>query len=310
MTARPLTHYAWLSIGAALVTMALKALAWWVTGSVGLLSDALESGVNLAGSVMALTMLTIAARPPDAGHEYGHGKAEYFSSAFEGFMIAVAALGIMWTAIPRLLRPEPLESVGIGLAVSAVATIINLTVARILLRAAREHRSIALEGDGRHLMSDVLTSLGVIAGVGLVALTGWLRLDAIVALAVAVNVLWTGWKLVQRSAMGLMDAAIEPEEQRVVGIVLDRFRDEDIDFHALRTRRAGRHAFISMHVLVPGNWTVKQGHDLCERIEIAMLDALPHARVFTHLEPAGDPASELDVDLDRREARGAQGTIA
>ena len=299
MTARPLTCYAWLSIGAALVTMALKALAWWVTGSVGLLSDALESGVNLAGSVMALTMLTIAARPPDAGHAYGHGKAEYFSSAFEGFMIAVAAVGIMWTAIPRLIHPEPIQSVGIGLAVSALATIINFTAARILLGAAREHRSIALEGDGKHLMSDVITSAGVIIGVGVVALTGWLRLDAIIALAVAVNVLWTGWKLVQRSAAGLMDAAMDPEELRVVEGVLDGFRAEGIGFHALRTRQAGRLAFVSMHVLVPPGWTVKLGHDLCERIEVALMDALPHARVFTHLEPAGDPASELDRELGR-----------
>ena len=293
-----LTRFAWLSIGAALVTIVLKALAWWLTGSVGLLSDALESLVNLAGATMALAMLSIAARPADAGHEWGHGKAEYFSSAFEGVLIAVAAAAIVWAAVGRLLAPRALEAVGIGLAVSVVASIVNLVTARVLVRAARDARSIALEADAQHLMADVWTSAGVIAGVALVAATGWLWLDPAIAIAVAVNVLWTGWKLARRSAAGLMDAALPADERSRIDAVLSRYRARGLDFHALRTRQAGARSFITMHVLVPGRWTVQQAHDVAERIEADVRGVVPNAHVTTHVEPIEDPASHRDTDLD------------
>lgn len=294
-----LTRYAWLSIAAALATILLKGAAWWLTGSVGLLSDALESFVNLAGALMALAMLSLAARPADANHAHGHGKAEYFSSAFEGFLILIAALSIGYTSVERLMNPRPLESVGIGLGVSALASFINLATARILMNVGRRYRSITLEADAHHLLTDVWTSAGVIAGVGLVWLTGWLWLDPAIALLVAANIVWTGWQLLHRSAGGLMDASLSAEELSAIDRVLDSFRSKGLEFHALRTRQAGPRAFITLHVLVPGAWSVQQGHDWCEQIEAGIRDALPHAHVTTHLEPREDPASLVDQGLDR-----------
>jgi cation diffusion facilitator family transporter len=300
MVSTSLKRYAWLSIAAALATIALKAAAWWLTGSVGLLSDALESGVNLAGALMALAMLSLAAQPPDENHSHGHGKAEYFASGFEGFLILAAAIGIAVAAVGRLLDPQPLEQVGIGLVVSVVASIINLATARVLLAAGREHRSITLEADAHHLMTDVWTSVGVIVGVGAVALTGWLWLDPLLALAVAGNIVWTGWQLIRRSASGLMDEELPAEQQAAAIAVLERYRHEGIDYHALRTRQAGARCFLTVHILVPGQWTVQRGHDLVERIESDIRVSLPHASVLTHLEPIEDPVSSHDIALDRQ----------
>jgi cation diffusion facilitator family transporter len=294
-----LKRYAWLSIATAIATILLKGVAWWITGSVGLLSDALESFVNLAGALMALAMLSLAAQPADDNHAFGHGKAEYFSSAFEGFLIAVAAAMISWKAVERLLAPQPLEAVGVGLAVSVVASLLNLATARTLMSVGRRYRSITLEADAHHLMTDVVTSVGVIVGVGLVWLTGWLWLDPVIALAVAVNILWTGWHLMRRSTAGLMDVSVPDGELKAIGAALDRYRAEGIDFHALRTRQAGTRAFVSLHVLVPGDWTVQQGHDWSERIEGDIRGAVPHAHVTTHLEPQEDPLSHADALLDR-----------
>jgi len=294
-----LKRYAWLSIAAALATILLKGWAWWLTGSVGLLSDALESFVNLAGAMMALAMLSVAAMPADDNHAHGHGKAEYFSSAFEGFLILVAAASIAYAAIDRLLNPRALEAVGIGLVVSVAASVINLVTSRILMDVGRKYRSITLEADAHHLMTDVWTSAGVIAGVGLAWLTGWLWLDPVIALLVALNIVWTGWQLLNRSAAGLMDVSIPPEEIKAVEDVLDGYRRQGLAFHALRTRQAGSRAFISMHVLVPGTWTVQQGHDWSERIEADIRQAIPNSNITTHLEPIEDPVSLADQGLDR-----------
>ena len=299
MSQPDLRRYAWLSIAAALATILLKSGAWWLTGSVGLLSDAIESLVNLAGALMALWMLTIAAQPADDDHFYGHGKAEYFSSGFEGLLILVAAIGIGWAAVERLLHPQALEQVGVGLGISVIASVINLLTALVLLRAGREHRSITLEADAHHLLTDVWTSVGVILGVAAVWLTGWLWLDPLLALLVAANIIWTGVRLVSRSAAGLMDAALATDQQSALAAVMETHRRQGIDFHALWTRQAGARVFISVHVLVPGRWTVKQGHDLVERIEAEMRAALPHAHVLTHLEPIEDPLSQADQTLDR-----------
>lgn len=294
-----LKRYAWLSIAAALATILLKGWAWWMTGSVGLLSDALESFVNLAGAMMALAMLSLAAMPEDENHQHGHGKAEYFSSAFEGLLILIAAAGIGYAAIDRLLSPQPLEAVGVGLAVSVVASIINLATSRILMDVGRKYKSIALEADAHHLMTDVWTSAGVIAGVGLVWLTGWLWLDPVIALGVALNIVWTGWQLLNRSAAGLMDVSIPEDEIRSIEKVLDSYRQQGLEFHALRTRQAGTRAFISLHVLVPGTWSIQRGHDWSERIEANIRLAVPNAHITTHLEPIEDPVSLADQGLDR-----------
>ena len=297
---RNLKRYAWLSIAAALATIALKMLAWRLTGSVGLLSDALESLVNLAAAIVTLLMLTLAARPADEEHAFGYSKAEYFASGSEGMLILVAAVAIAWAAIERLFAPQPLESVGPGLAISAAAALVNFGVARVLLRASREHRSIALEADSHHLMTDVWTSVGVIAGVGAVVITGWQRLDPLIALAVAVNIVFTGVSLMRRSFRGLLDRALPRETVASIEDLLAPLRAQGIEFHALRTREAAGRSFVSMHVLVPGDWTVKRGHDLIESVEDRIQGLLPHATVFTHLEPLGDPASYLDAELDRR----------
>ena len=297
-----LTRFAWLSIAAAVLTIALKAAAYWLTGSVGLLSDALESLVNLVAAIMALAMLTIAARPADEEHTYGHSKAEYFSSGVEGALIVLAAVSIGWAAWPRLLHPQPIEQPGLGLAISVAASILNFIVARILLAAARRYHSITLEADAHHLMTDVWTSAGVLVGVVAVVLTGWERLDPIIALLVAANIIWTGVQLVRRSALGLLDTALPAEEQAAVRQVLDRYAQPEVQFHALRTRQAGARRFVSMHVLVPGSWTVHRGHALLEQIERDIRAVLPNATIFTHLEALDDPTSWQDTALDRAEA--------
>ena len=294
-----LTRYAWLSIGAAIATIVLKGVAWKMTGSVGLLSDAIESFVNLAGAMMALWMLTLAALPADDDHAHGHGKAEYFSSAFEGLLILLAALSIGYTAIERLLNPQPLEAVWIGLIVSVVASIINFATARVLMKAGRKHNSITLEADAHHLLTDVWTSVGVIAGVALVSLTGWLWLDPAIALLVAVNIVWTGYQLMSRSAAGLMDSSLPAEKLEKIESLLAGYREQGLDFHALRTRQAGGRAFMTLHVLVPGQWSVQQGHDWAERIEHDIHQALPFTHITTHVEPIEDPASMNDQELDR-----------
>ena len=302
MPNRSLTSYAWLSVAAALATMGLKTWAWQLTGSVGLLSDALESLVNLGGALMALMMLWLAAQPPDAGHEYGHGKAEYFASGFEGLLIFLAGGLILAAALPRLWSPLPLDQIGLGLAITAVASVINLVVSRVLMAVSRRHQSVTLDADARHLMTDVWTSAAVIAGVSLVALTGWLILDPLLAVAVALHILWTGWKLASEAASGLMDASWPERERQLLEDSLLPYRQQGIGFHALRTRRAAARRFASFHVLVPGAWTVKRGHDLLEEIEAAILRELPNVTVFTHLEPIEDPASYEDMGLDRESA--------
>ncbi len=296
-----LTRFAWLSIGAAVITIALKTIAYLLTGSVGLLSDALESLVNLVGAMMALAMLTIAARPADEDHTYGHSKAEYFSSGVEGTLILIAAISIVITAIPRLITPKPLEQVGLGLGVSVVASLVNLIVALILLKAAKKYNSITLEADAQHLMTDVWTSVGVLAGVGLVALTGWERLDPIVAFLVAANIIWSGVRIVRMSALGLMDTALSIEELNKLQKILKPYTHSGIEYHALRTRQSGSRQFVSFHVLVPGKWSVQRGHRLLESIEADIRHAMPSVTVFTHLESLNDPASWDDTDLDRPE---------
>ncbi len=295
-----LTRYAWLSIAAALTTIALKAGAYMLTGSVGLLSDAIESIVNLLAAIMALSMLTIAMRPPDDSHAFGHGKAEYFSSNIEGALILIAAMGIAVTAVERLFNPREIEQVGIGLAVSVVATIVNFIVARILHKAGKEHGSITLEADAHHLMTDVWTSVGVVAGVGAVGLTGWTILDPIIALAVSVNIVNTGLQLIRRSVDGLMDASLSLKETEAIENVLDKYRDEyEIDFHALRTRQAEARHFITVHVLVPGAWTVHDAHQLAEEIEGDIRAVVQNSVALTHLEPIEDEISHEDICLDR-----------
>jgi len=296
-----LTRFAWLSIGAAILTIALKTTAYWLTDSVGLLSDALESVVNLVAAIMALAMLTIAARPADEMHAFGYGKAEYFSSGLEGALILLAAASIAWTAVPRLFAPQPLEHVGIGLGISVLASAINFAVARVLMNAGKEYRSITLEADAHHLMTDVWTSAGVVLGVGAVALTGWVRLDPGIALIVAANILRIGWQLLGRSVRGLMDATLPSAERDAIKRVLNRYESQGIQYHAVRTRQAGTRAFISLHVLVPRDWTVQRGHDLLEQLERDIRSAVPGAQLFTHLEPQGDPAALEDIGLDRKD---------
>lgn len=303
-----MTRYAWLSVGAAVVTIGLKVVAAWVTGSVGLFSDAVESAVNLVGALMALAMLTVASRPADEDHAYGHHKAEYFSSGLEGGLILLAGLGIAAAAVQRLLAPRPLEAVGEGLVLAAVASGVNLVTAWVLLRAGRRHHSITLEANAHHLLTDVWTSAAVIVGVGLVSWTGLGWLDPVVALAVGGNILRTGYGIVRRSVMGLMDAALVESEVGAVRSVLERYRaEEGIDYHALRTRQAGARKFVSVHVLVPGHWTVNQGHALLERLEADIRRVLPESTVFTHLESLDDPRSWEDQELDRPHPRPTDG---
>lgn len=278
-------HYAWLSIAAALATMALKTIAWSITGSVGLLSDALESFVNLAGAGFALWMILITRDPPDGKHPYGHGKAEYFSSGFEGFLILGAAAAIIWTASERLMAPRPIESPGWGLAWSAVATAINFGVARVLSKAGVRLNSIALSADARHLMADVWTSAGVIAGVALVAWTGWLQLDPAIAIAVGLHIAWEAVSLLRESVDGLMDRSLDVGSVARAQAVLDAYQTRGVHYRGLRTRRAGASSFLQVVVMVPGDWSVRRGHELLDEIEAALETAIPGLEVSTHLEP-------------------------
>jgi cation diffusion facilitator family transporter len=295
-----LTRYAWLSVIAALATIALKAAAWRVTGSVGMLSDALESVVNLAAALLALWMLRIAAAPPDADHPYGRSKAEYFASGFEGAMIVLAAAGIVYTALPRLIEPRPLDTPGLGIAISIVASAINFWTARVLLRAGARYHSITLEADARHLLTDVWTSAGVLAAVALVPLTGWLRLDPLIAFAVAINILWTGARLMRRSVEGLLDVAIPVSEREEISKILQEYtRRYGVAFHAVRTRHAGTRRFVSFHLLVPDEWTVKHAHQIAEEVEARIGALVPNASLISHIEPISDPRSYDDMGLDR-----------
>jgi cation diffusion facilitator family transporter len=290
---KTLSKFAWLSIAAAIATILLKAEAYYITGSVGLLSDALESFVNLAGAVMALAMLTIASRPPDRDHNFGHGKAEYFSSGVEGALIVMAAISIGYTAGMRLLHPKPVEKIDIGLAVSLGASLINFITAKILLAAGKKHNSITLEANSHHLMTDVWTSAGVLVGVGAVKFTGWLWLDPAVAIIVALNIVVTGFRLVSRSISGLMDIALPAEDQeKIYGIMQKYSQNGLVEYHELCTRQSGAKKFISMHVLVPGAWSVSDGHNLVENIENEIMEAIRDVTVITHLEPIEEHPEE------------------
>jgi len=296
----PLTNFAWLSIATAIATIALKTGAYLLTGSVGLLSDAMESLVNLAGAIMALSMLTIAVRPADDRHVYGHSKAEYFASITEGLLILGAAAGIISAAISRLLQPRELEKLGLGLVVSITASIVNLIVARILLREGKDRRSITLEADANHLMTDVWTSVGVIGGVAITGFTGWGILDPLVAIVVALNIVWTGVRLVGRSVSGLMDVALPDSERKLIQAVMEKYQEKGVSFHALRTRQAAARRFISVHMLVPGAWTVHDAHHIAEDFETDVREALGGVvTVFTHIEPVEDELSMDDIFLDR-----------
>ncbi|MDQ3026192.1 MAG: cation diffusion facilitator family transporter [Pseudomonadota bacterium] len=285
------TFYAWLSLATSIVTITLKFLAYYYTGSVGLLSDAVEAFVNIFAALVALGVLTYSAAKPDREHNFGHEKAQYFSSGIEGALIFVAAGAIIWTAIPRLFAPQPIHQIGVGIALSVAAALANLACAWVMLRAARVYRSITLEADARHLLTDVWTTAGVLVGVVLVSVTGWLRLDPIVAIAVALQIVWTGWTLVARSFQGLMDRAVPDEERAVIVEILETLHDRGCDYHALRTRVAGAKSFVDVHILVPGKMNVQQGHDLVEKLENEIQSRLPHVEVLTHLEPLEDPKS-------------------
>ena len=292
-------RYALLSVVAALLTIGLKFGAYLLTGSVGLFSDAAESVVNLIAAMMAFWMLTIAARPPDDIHTYGHSKAEYFASGLEGMLIILAAASIAWAAWGRLFDPQPLERIDLGLMLSLIATLINGGVALVLRQAGRRLRSITLQADAQHLLTDVWTTVGVILGIVLVYFTGWLILDPLLALLVAGHIVWIGLRLLRDTGYGLLDSALPTEDRERILAVLSEHEDRGIVFHALRTRMAGPRRFVSMHVLVPGQWSVQQGHDLCEQIELAITAALPECHVITHLEPLEDPAAWRDQELDR-----------
>jgi cation diffusion facilitator family transporter len=292
-----LTRFAWLSIAVAIITISLKTIAYLITNSVGLLSDALESIVNLIGALMALGMLTIAARPADENHTYGHSKAEYFSSGVEGTLILVAAISIAYAAIQRLTTPKPLEQVGIGLIVSVIASLANLAVALILKRAGKQYNSISLTSNSHHLMTDVWTSVGVLIGVGAVVITGWQILDPLIAILVAVNIVWTGVGIIRKSIHGLMDSSLSKEYVDIIQSVLDRQVQTDVKFHALRTRESGSIKIISIHVLVPGLWTVERGHQFVTQIENEISNAIADSVIFTHLESLSDPASFDDVTV-------------
>jgi len=294
-----LRRYAALSIVAALVTIGMKTAGWRLTGSVGLLADALESLVNLGAACLAFWAVWYAARPPDDDHAFGHDKAEYFAAGIEGALVLLAAGSIVWAAIPRLIHPEPIADGFVGAAISGAASLVNLFVARVLRRAGERHRSPTLVADAHHLMTDVWSSVGVVVAVVLVAVTGWEILDPLVALVMAVVIVRTGYTLVRGAAGGLMDTALSPDEIADLETILRRHCAEGLDFHALRTRRSGTRRFASVHVLVPPDWTVQRGHDLCEALEAEMRAAVPGLSMITHLEPLGDPASDDDLPLDR-----------
>jgi len=290
-----LTRFAWISIGASITTIALKSSAYLLTNSVGFLSDAVESLVNLVAGVMALAMLTVAARPPDEDHAYGHSKAEYFSSITEGILILAAAGGIIFTAIQRFFNPQPLERLGLGLVISAAASVVNFAASRILLKAGKRENSITLEADAQHLMTDVWTSVGVISAIGFVALTGWQMLDPIIAMLVGLNIVWTAYQLLRRSVAGLMDASLPEQDLKVIETVMATYRAKGVAFHALRTRQSAARRFVSAHVLVPGAWTLHDAHHIAEDFEGDIRRELADAIVHTHLEPVDDEISMVDV---------------
>jgi cation diffusion facilitator family transporter len=294
-----LVRYGLLAVAAAVVTIGMKAGAYLLTGSVGLLSDALESGVNLVAALVAVVALTVAARPPDRSHPFGHGKAEYFSAGVEGVMILAAAAAVIVTAVNRLLHPQDLERLGLGLGLTVASSVVNLVVAQVLLRAGRRHRSITLVADGKHLLTDVWTSGGVLAGLVAVGITGWTVLDPIIALVVGVNIVVAGVRLVRNSTGGLMDAALDPEDLAALEDLFDRHRQiEGVDIHAVQTRSAGQERFVSIHLLVPGTWSVRRGHELTRRLEAEVTETLPGASLFTHVEPIEDPVSYDDPLAD------------
>jgi cation diffusion facilitator family transporter len=290
-------------VAAAVFTLLLKLAAWYMTGSVSMLSDALESLANLAAAFFAVASLTVAARPADEGHAYGHSKAEYFASAVEGTLILVAAAGIGWAAVERLFHPQILKGVVPGLAVSAVASVVNLAVSRVLFRVSKSRRSPALEADAKHLMTDVWTSVVTLAAVGTVALTGWQWLDPVFGLALAGHIVATGVRLVHQSALGLMDTALPAGDLAAIKAILSRLEAEGLQYHALRTRQAGARGFMSLHLLVPGSWSVTQAHDRAEALELELREAVAQLNVITHIEPIGDPVSMKDARLDREPAR-------
>lgn len=299
MKRKSLTSFIWLSIGAAILTISLKSAAYFLTGSVGLLSDALESVVNLVAAVMALFILKLAEKPPDEDHLYGHTKAEYFSSIVEGVLIIIAAFSIGATSIDRIIHPKPIEQAFIGLAVSTAASIINLGVAITLLKVGKKHRSITLEADGHHLMTDVWTSVGVIIGVGLVSVTNIQILDPIIALLVAFNIIFTGISIMKQSALGLMDTSLPAQDLDKIREILSSYKEKGTTYHGLRTRQSATRRFMSVHILVPGNWTVQKGHDLLEEIELDICRSFPKMTVITHIEPIEDPKSQDDISIDR-----------
>jgi cation diffusion facilitator family transporter len=291
--------YLKLSIAVALATIALKTGAWWLTGSVGLLSDAMESVVNLAGAMFALAMVTIAARPPDEDHPFGHHKAEYFSSGFEGVLIFAAALAIMWAAVGRLLAPQPLERLGPGLALSVLSSVLNGVLAWGMLKKAREHRSVALEADARHLFTDVWTSVGVVLGLIAVAITGWLWLDPLIAIAVAANVARVGWSLVRRSTDGLMDRAVEPEVLQQIDTVLAGFaHPTTLRFDHVSTRRAGQRLFVDLHMHMPPSWSLQRAAALRSSVEQALMSEVPGLRATIQLLPM-DVEAHFDDQAER-----------
>jgi cation diffusion facilitator family transporter len=300
MASSSLRKFIYLSIAAAVATISIKLAAYFLTNSVGLLSDALESCVNLVAALVALIMLNLAEKPPDARHEFGHNKAEYFSSAIEGGLIVLAAGSIIWSAVPRIMHPQPLEKLGMGLIIALSASLINLAVSVILIRNGKKYNSITLEADGKHLRTDVLTSAGVLTGIALVKLTGWLMIDAIVAIGVALNIIWTGYQLMRRSAMGLLDTALPENEIRSIASLLEGYEQQEIKFHSLMTRQAGQRKFISVHLQMPGKWDLLKGHGIADKIEkeVRMLFPGSPTTVFTHIEPAEDPASMLDIGID------------
>ncbi|HOO94807.1 MAG TPA: cation diffusion facilitator family transporter [Proteiniphilum sp.] len=305
MNRRSLNKYLYLSIAAAIVTILLKFYAFHVTGSMGLLSDALESFVNLFAALFALLMLHLSRKPADQEHEFGHGKAEYFSSAVEGALILIAAFTIIRSALPRIIDPLPLENISTGLLFSLLASLVNLLVGLVLINNGKKKKSLLVEADGRHLMTDVYTSVGVILGIILVELTGWLIIDPIIAILVGLNIIYSGYKLLHRSARELMDASIPEDELERVTAYLDSLGDREIEYHSLLTRMSGPRRFISMHLLVPGDWSVKRGHDCADEVEETIIAMFREpVTVSTHIEPVEDPASMKDIGIDRIEIEG------
>jgi len=294
-----LTKFAWLSIFTAIATISLKTIAYLLTGSVGLLSDAIESLVNLAAAIIALMMLRIAEQPPDEEHRYGHSKAEYFASITEGLFIFIAAIAIIFSAINRIINPKIIEQAMLGLGISVIASIINYIVSLKLLKVGKKHHSITLEADGHHLMTDVVTSVGVIVAVFLIAITGWQILDPLIAILVAVNIVFTGFRLMKRSILGLLDTSISREELDVVRSVFKKYERQGLKFHGLRTRESAQRRFVDFHVLVPGSWSVRRGHDLLEEIEKEIRQQIEKVTISTHLEPIEDPRSLEDISIER-----------